>query len=201
MYMTKFCPKCGEENEDVAQFCSNCGHDFKDVNQRMKESKRENSSFPLSGTKILLCIVLLIVLIIAAFLFTGGNSDEPQNITLIKENTYGFTFVNSGVPFYNYHLDGVFTNLPDDFEGYDFKARFYDANDTLVKEYHDDYMKYIFSDSKKSQTGTIASIQTNEFYNMSYIQLEILDPNGTLVFNESVKFDMAKMDLSGLNEK
>lgn len=62
-------------------------------------------------------------------------------------------------------------------------------------------MKYIFSDSKKSQTGTLASIQTNEFYNMSYIQLEILDPNGTLVFNESVKFDMGKMDLSGLNEK
>ncbi|ADC47503.1 hypothetical protein mru_1653 [Methanobrevibacter ruminantium M1] len=107
MYLTKFCPKCGEENEDVAQFCSNYGHDFKDVNQRMKESKRENSSFPLSGTKILLCIVLLIVLIIAAFLFTGGNADKPQNITMIKENTYGFTFVNRGVLFYNYHLDEV----------------------------------------------------------------------------------------------
>ena len=51
--MTKFCPKCGEENEDVAQFCGNCGHDFKDVDKRMKESKRKDSSLNLPGTKIL----------------------------------------------------------------------------------------------------------------------------------------------------
>lgn len=201
MFMVKFCPKCGDENEDVAQFCGNCGHDFKDVDQRMKESGRKNSSLNFPGTKILLGIIALaVIIILASFVFSGGDNDESQNITLIKENAYGFTFVNSGVPFYNYYLDGVFTNLPDDFEGYDFKARFYDANGTLVKEYHDDYMKYIFSDSKKSQTSTIASVQTNELYNMSYIQLEILDPNGTLVFNDSVKFDMAKMDLSGLDE-
>lgn len=200
--MTKFCPKCGEENEDVAQFCGNCGHDFKDVDKRMKESKGKDSSLNLPGTKILLGIIAIIaIIIIAAFAFSGGNNDDQQNITLIKVNAYGFTFVNDGVPFYNYYLDGVFTNLEGDFQGYDMKARFIDENGSLVKEYHDDYMRYLFSNSEKSQTSTIASIQTNEFYNVSYIQLEILDPNGTTVFNDTVDFDMAKMDLSGLKEK
>ena len=106
---------------------------------------------------------------------------------MIKENAYGFTFVNDGVPYYNYYLDGVFTNLEGDFG-------------SLVKEYRDDYMKYAFSDSKKSQTSTLASIQTNKLYNVSYIQVEIMDPNGDIVFNESVDFDMAKMDLSGLEK-
>ena len=136
-----------------------------------------------------------------AFSFIGNsNSNDSQNITLIKENAYGFTFVNDGVPYYNYYLDGVFTNLEGDFQGYDMKARFIDENGSLVKEYRDDYMKYAFSDSKKSQTSTLASIQTNKLYNVSYIQVEIMDPNGDIVFNESVDFDMAKMDLSGLEK-
>ena len=63
----------------------------------------------------------------------------------------------------------------------------------------DDYMKYAFSDSKKSQTSTLASIQTNKLYNVSYIQA-LMDPNGDIVFNESIDFDMAKMDLSGLEK-
>lgn len=200
--MTKFCPKCGDENEDVAQFCGNCGHDFKDVDKRMKESKRKDSSLNLPGTKILLGIIAIIaIIIIAAFAFSGGNNDEQQNITLIKVNAYGFTFVNDGVPFYNYQLEGVLTNLKGDYQGYDLNARFYDANDSLLKEYHNNYMKYIFANSENSQTNTIVSLQTNEFYNVSYIQLEILDPNGTTVFNDTVDFDMAKMDLSGLKEK
>ncbi len=195
--MTKFCPKCGEENEDVAKFCGKCGYDFRDVDYRKNESKSK-----LSGNKLFLGIIILVfIVILAAFMFTGGNgSEESQNITLIKENAYGFTFVNDGVPFYNYRLDGVITNLPDDFEGYDLIAGYYDKDGNLLEEYRDDYMKYIFSSSKKSQTDNIASIQTNEFLNVSYIQLEILNPNGTSIFNDTVEFDMAKMDLSGLDE-
>ena len=37
--MTKYCPECGAENEDVAVFCAKCGHDLKDVDQRMKSDK------------------------------------------------------------------------------------------------------------------------------------------------------------------
>ena len=119
----------------------------------------------------------------------------------ISFSVSGILYLLVDKPYYNYYLDGVFTNLEGDFQGYDMKARFIDENGSLVKEYHDDYMRYLFSNSEKSQTSTIASIQTNEFYNVSYIQLEILDPNGTTVFNDTVDFDMAKMDLSGLKEK
>ena len=200
--MTKFCPECGEENEDAAVFCRNCGHDLKDIDQRMKSDKHAKNKVGFLNLKTLAALVIIVAIVgIMAFSFIGNsNSNGSQNITLIKENAYGFTFVNDGVPYYNYYLDGVFTNLEGDFQGYDMKARFIDENGSLVKEYRDDYMKYAFSDSKKSQTSTLASIQTNKLYNVSYIQVEIMDPNGDLVFNESVDFDMAKMDLSGLEE-
>ena len=42
--MTKFCPECGEENEDVALFCAKCGHDLKDVDQRMKSGNHAKTS-------------------------------------------------------------------------------------------------------------------------------------------------------------
>lgn len=200
--MTKFCPNCGEENEDAAVFCRSCGHDLKDVDQRMKSEKHAKNKGDFLNLKTLAALVIIVAIVgIMAFSFIGNsNSNDSQNITLIKENAYGFTFVNDGVPYYNYYLDGVFTNLEGDFQGYDMKARFIDENGSLVKEYRDDYMKYAFSDSKKSQTSTLASIQTNELYNVSYIQVEIMDPKGDIVFNESVDFDMAKMDLSGLEK-
>ena len=200
--MTKFCPECGAENEDIAVFCAKCGHNLKDIDKRMKSDKHAKNKADFLNLKTLAALVIIVAIIgIMVFSLTGNSSsDDSQNITLIKENAYGFTFVNDGVPYYNYYLDGVFTNLEGDFQGYDMKARFIDENGSLVKEYRDDYMKYAFSDSKKSQTSTLASIQTNELYNVSYIQVEIMDPNGDIVFNESVDFDMAKMDLSGLDE-
>lgn len=200
--MTKFCPNCGEENEDAAVFCRSCGHDLKDVDQRMKSEKHARNKVGFLNLKTLAALVIIVAIVgIMAFSLTGNSgNDDSKDITLIKENAYGFTFVNDGVPYYNYYLDGVFTNLEGDFQGYDMKARFIDENGSLVKEYRDDYMKYAFSDSKKSQTSTLASIQTNELYNVSYIQVEIMDPNGDIVFNESVDFDMAKMDLSGLEK-
>lgn len=200
--MTKFCPECGEENEDIAVFCRKCGHDLKDVDQRMKSDKRAKISNINFKFKTLVALVIIVAVVgIMVFSLTGNSgNDDSKDITLIKENAYGFTFVNDGVPYYNYYLDGVFTNLEGDFRGYDMKARFIDENGSLVKEYRDDYMKYAFSDSKKSQTSTLASIQTNELYNVSYIQVEIMDPNGDIVFNESVDFDMGKMDLSGLEK-
>lgn len=200
--MTKFCPNCGEENEDAAVFCRSCGHDLKDVDQRMKSEKHARNKVGFLNLKTLAALVIIVAIVgIMAFSLTGNSgNDDSKDITLIKENAYGFTFVNDGVPYYNYYLDGVFTNLEGDFQGYDMKARFIDENGSLVKEYRDDYMKYAFSDSKKSQTSTLASIQTNKLYNVSYIQVEIMDPNGDIVFNESVDFDMAKMDLSGLEK-
>lgn len=200
--MTKYCPECGAENEDIAVFCAKCGHDLKDVDQRMKSDKHAKAKTNFLNLKTLAAIAIIVAIVgIMVFSLTGNSgNDDSQNITLIKENAYGFTFVNDGVPYYNYYLDGVFTNLEGDFQGYDMNARFIDENGSLVKEYHDDYMKYAFSDSKKSQTSTLASIQTNELYNVSYIQVEIMDPNGDIVFNESVDFDMAKMDLSGLEK-
>ena len=197
--MTKFCPECGEENEDVALFCAKCGHDLKDVDQRMKSGNHAKTSRNAPNFKALSALVVIVAIVgIMAFSFIGNNTDDSQNITLIKENTYGFTFVNDGVPFYNYELEGVFKNLPDDPKGYQMKASYYDTDNNFIKSYEDDYLSTVFHFSKDSQPFTLGSIQTNEFYNVRHIQLEITDPNGELVFNESVDFDMGKMDLSGV---
>lgn len=199
--MTKFCPRCGKENVDDAVFCEDCGHNMKETDNRIRSYRNSQLLNGFLNFKTLAAIVVIIAIAgVLFFSFSGTSNDDSHNITLIKENTYGFAFVNSGVPYYNYELEGVFTNLEGDFQGYDMKAKYYDTDGSLVREYHDDYMKYAFSDSKKSQTSTLASIQTNEFYNMSYIQVEILNPDGDLVFNETVDFDMTKMDLSGLND-
>lgn len=90
--------------------------------------------------------------------------------------------------------------MPDDPKGYQMKASYYDTDNNFIKSYEDDYLSTVFHFSKDSQPFTLGSIQTNEFYNVSHIQLEITDSNGDLVFNESVDFDMAKMDLSGLEK-
>ncbi len=200
--MTKFCPECGEENEDVALFCAKCGHDLKDVDKRIKTDKRAKNSSKTLNLKSLAGIILILAIIgIIAFSVIGNsNNNDSQNITLIKENTYGFTFVNDGVPFYNYELEGVFKNLPDDPKGYQMKASYYDTEGNFIKDYEDDYLSTVFHFSKDSQPFTLGSIQTNDFYNVSHIQLEITDPNGDLVFNESVDFNMEKMDLSGLEK-
>ncbi len=80
------------------------------------------------------------------------------------------------------------------------QASYYDTDGKFVKDYEDDYLSTVFSFSKDSQPFTLGSIQTNEFHNISHIQLEITDPEGELVFNESVDFNMEKMDLSGLDK-
>ena len=208
--MTKFCPNCGEENEDVAIFCKSCGHDLSDLTERMKDSdrkvpsKNKESANKSLNIKIIAAIILIIAIVAVAALSFNGNSNEEaesQNITLIKEYTHGYAFLNDkGDAVYNYDLKGVLKNLPDDFKGYELRTTYYDKNNNYVAEEVNSYMKNVFESSKKSQPSFLGAYQTHNFVNVSHIKLEMTDPNGTVVFNDTVDFDMAKMDLSDLDE-
>lgn len=140
---------------------------------------------------------------VCALSFNGNSNEEAesQNITLIKEYTHGYAFLNDkGDAVYNYDLKGVFKNLPEDFKGYELKTTYYDENDNYIAEEVNSYMKNVFKSSKDSQPSFLGAYQTHDFVNVSRIQLEMTNPNGTIVFNESVDFDMDKMDLSGLEK-
>ena len=76
--MTKFCPECGAENEDVAVFCSKCGQDLKDIDQRMKSDKHTKNKadflrfFNNFGTKQLIGLILIILGIYFVIKMAGG---------------------------------------------------------------------------------------------------------------------------------
>ena len=62
------------------------------------------------------------------------------------------------------------------------------------------YLEFIKECSDKSEPSLLVSCYTDDLRNLSYVQLELKDPNGDIVFNETIDYDMDKMDLSGLKE-
>lgn len=208
--MVKKCPKCGKENEAVASFCANCGYSFnsefnKDGNSDNLsisiERNGSKSTIRLPGIKVLLlafAIVLLIGLI--AFGLNGHediSSGDSKNITLIKEKINGYAYESDGKIYSSYYLEGVIKNLPKDVKDYDLRGTFYDEDGKYIYE-DQGYLDYIKESSDESTPTLLASCYTEDLRNLSYVKLELRDPNGNIVLNRTIDYDMDKMDLSGL---
>lgn len=83
--MSKFCPKCGQENLDESSFCAHCGYDFKKLNSILtEESETEkkiklpnkdnlNSFFNWKNILIAVLVIAILCLIASSFL---GNADD-----------------------------------------------------------------------------------------------------------------------------
>lgn len=210
--MVKKCPKCGKENDEIASFCANCGYSFnsefnKDENSDdlsiSIESHGSKSTIRLPSIKILL-IAFVLVLIIGLIAFSLGRSDDvssndSKNITLIKEKINGYAYESEGKTYYSYYLEGVIKNLPRNIKDYDLRGTFYDENGKYIYE-DQGYLDYIKESSDKSVPTILASCYTQDLRNLSYVQLELKDPNGNVVFNKTINYDMDKMDYSGLKE-
>ena len=209
--MTKKCPKCGKENEEVASFCANCGYSFYSEFNKSEnsddisitiENKGSKSIIRLPSLKIILAIAALLIIIgLLAFGLNGqdANSSDGGNITLIKEKINGYAYLNDGKPYYSYYVDGVIKNLPRDIHEYELKGTFYDDKGKFIYE-DQGYLEFIKECSDKSEPSLLVSCYTDDLRNLSYVQLELKDPNGDIVFNETIDYDMDKMDLSGLKE-
>ena len=211
-FMSKKCPKCGKENEDVASFCANCGYSF-----NSEFNKEENSddisisierngfksTFRLPSLKIILLVLALILIIgLIAFSFNGHvdtGSADSKNINLIKEKLYGYAYKSDGKEYYSYYLEGVIKNLPNNINDYDLRGTFYDEDGRYIYE-DQGYLEYIKESSDKSTPTILASCYTEDLRNLGYVQLELKDPNGDIVLNETIYYDMDKMDRSGLKE-
>lgn len=132
-----------------------------------------------------------------------SNGNDDTNITLIRIDASGegYWAYGSNNPYYRYEVDGVFKNLPSDLQGYNLKANFYDENGKFVHEGGLD-IEDIAKDSANNEITEIAGFGVyNTMYNISYIEIIIDNPNGEIVFNQTIEFDMDKMDLSSLDHK
>lgn len=154
--------------------------------------------------KLLTMIIInIVVIVLVLSIFIGPTiqfgSNDDTNITLIKENTHGYVFVNNGSdPYYNYYVDGVLLNLPNNVEGYDIKTNFYDENNKMVHEDHGNIGGLAYY-AKKSESHFIGYWQTQDPHNISHVEIIIVNPTGNIVYNQTVKFDMNKFDYSRLN--
>lgn len=203
--MAKVCPECGEVNDNIASFCRNCGYDFNtEMNQSTIKFNKNVSLFKSNypNLKVILTFVVIIAILgIFIVSFSGNNETTPaENITLIKENTFGYGSVYEGNTTYYYYLKGVLKNLPNNIEGYDIKGTFHDKKGEYIYEDIGD-MDWIQEDSEKSEPTVLACMSSPELVNVSNIELVIYDPDGEIAFNETIDFDMKKMDLSSINEK
>lgn len=150
-------------------------------------------------------IINVLVITFVLIIFLGPTiqfeSNDDTNITLIKEHTHGYVFVNNGSdPYYNYYVDGVLLNLPSNVEGYDLKTNFYDENGKNVHESKGN-LEILEQHSKKSDPYGMGSWQTQDPHNISNVEIIIVNPTGGIVYNQTLKFDMEKFDYSRLNHK
>lgn len=211
--MIKKCPKCGKENEDVASFCANCGYSFNsDFNHKDMESSDDvsitierngsKSTIRLPSLKAILAILAIILLIgIIALNFNGHDvsTNDGGNITLIKEKINGYAYESDGKIYSSYYIEGVLKNLPKDLKDYDLRGTFYDEDGKFIYEDRG-YLEYIKDSSDKSEPTLLASCYCDGLRNLSYVDLELRDPNGKVVFNKTIDYNMDQMDLSGLKE-
>ena len=207
--MTKKCPKCGKENETVASFCANCGYSFNSEFNKGENSDNLSITFERNGSKstirlpslkvILAVIALILIMGLLAFSLNGHDvsSNDGGNITLIKEKINGYASNYDNKTSYSYYVEGVLKNLPRDIHEYDLRTTFYDEDGKFMYE-DQGYLKFIKEYSDKSEPTILASCYSDDLRNLSYVELELRDPNGDIVFNKTLDYDMDKMVLSGL---
>lgn len=225
-----YCRNCGQKLPDGAKFCPNCGQTIDaqkatqnngiDPNELVDNSvtlvKDGASDFKdkwsaWSGGKKLFslivccCIGWIIISSIMGALTPDKNAElfdqtnEGKNITLIKESTSGYAFYSSGKPVYNYAVSGVLKNIPQDSNGFTVRGTFYDESGKEVgsDENDLDYFEYYTENSDPTE---IVCLQTHDLVDVNKIKIEILNPDGEIVFEKTLKYDMDKFDVSGLDE-
>lgn len=225
-----YCGNCGHKLPDDSKFCPNCGQTINAQKQTQNKGIDSNelvdNSVTLvkdgasgfkekwstwSGGKKLFslivccCIGWIIISSIMGALTPDKNAElfdqtnEGKNITLIKESTKGYAFYSSEKPVYDYSVSGVLKNIPKDSNGFTVRGTFYDESGKEVgsDESDLDYFEYYTENSDPTQ---IVGIQTHEMVNIDKVKIEILNPEGEIVFEKTVKYNMDKFDASGLDD-
>ncbi|MEA4957828.1 MAG: zinc-ribbon domain-containing protein [Methanobrevibacter sp.] len=75
--MTKYCPSCGEENEDNSLFCGNCG-------KRLSKTHKRNNKFLILAVGLLLIAIAIIGFY--AFVTLNNSNESIQNNLINSSN-------------------------------------------------------------------------------------------------------------------
>lgn len=147
-------------------------------------------------------IIVAIIIIVAAAMTLPDMLNDGSNIKLVKEDTAGYAFYSGGKEVYDYYIEGTLQNLPNN-DNFEVKMVAYDTEGNQIRGVHDSpsstsVLKY---DADHGITGRVANIQSYEPLNISKVELLVYNPDGEVVFNQTLDFDMNNVDLSGLDEK
>jgi len=147
----------------------------------------------------IIILIAIIAIIIGIGIFSSIPNNDDTNITLNNVETSGYTFVSStNQEYYYYNLQGVFKNLPSDLHDYTLKSRYYGTNGEYLHQTTSNNLNGI---AENPSMYYIAHWEATRYYNVSKIELNIFNPDGNIVFNETYDFNMEKMDLTGLDKK
>ena len=146
---------------------------------------------------LILIIILLIVFCFNSNLFSSLGLDNGE-ITLTQASTYGYhNIYRNGSENTNYYIGGVFKGLPDDAENYTLETIIYDENGKLIDKtvYEYFWMSMIIDYSKDSEFSEVGCVSIEGFKNVTLLELKLLNPNGTIMFDQNYTFAMENISV------
>ena len=105
--MTKFCPKCGTDNDDDSTFCRNCGERLSGINTLNTKKDNENNKIFLAAI-----IVLLIAIAIIGIYAVIGLNNNSDNIVVVNDSNSSASD-NSNVNTKSWHKIDSFNGVGD----------------------------------------------------------------------------------------
>lgn len=113
--MSKYCPKCGTENDDNSSFCETCGERLSQINKKNIDNKSSKNEKILIGVIVVLLIAFIIIGTYAYVTLIDNNpiseinSNNPINRIIDNSNSAVSTENTK-----NWHKIGEYNGVDDD---------------------------------------------------------------------------------------
>lgn len=152
--------------------------------------------------KILIGLIIAVIVIVVAAITLPVVMNNGENIKLIKEKTSVDAFYDTdGIPRYTYIIEGILQNIPNN-DGFTVETIPYGPDGKEIKGVNTDAMSssILKMSADNGEPVIINCFSTSEFVNISEVDIVVTNPDGEVVFNQTIPFDMENADLSDLKK-